>query len=85
MIPKSIREFDRLGASPIVRPFGPVADIRREEMPVKEKGSRFEVTVDRASGGFWVLDNDLRKFVDGPFRDREDAEARAAKRAIRDQ
>jgi len=54
-------------------------------MPAKNKGSRFEVTVDRASGGFWVLDNDLRKFVDGPFRDREDAEARAAKRAIRDQ
>ena len=82
MIPKSIREFDRLGASPIVRPFGPERSLRREEM---KKGKRFEVTVDRASGGFWVLDNDLRKFVDGPFRDREDAEARAAKRAIRDQ
>lgn len=54
-------------------------------MPGKTKGNRFEVTKDRASGGFWVLDNDLRKFVDGPFRDREDAEARAAKRAIRDQ
>ena len=52
-------------------------------MPAK-KDNRFEVTKDRASGGFLVLDNELRKFVDGPFRDREDAEARAAKRTIRD-
>ena len=42
---------------------------------------RFEVR-EEPGGGFRVFDNALKKNVDGPFRDAEDADARAAKREI---
>ena len=48
-------------------------------MAKKEKRFRVELgPVD----GFVVFDTALGKNVDAPFRDREDAEARAAKREI---
>ncbi len=43
------------------------------------------IVVAGETGGFWVRRAETGQNVDGPFRDREDAEARAAKREIRDQ
>lgn len=43
----------------------------------------FRVVTDKASGGYRVVNKDGAS-VDGPFRDREDAVARAHKREVRD-
>ena len=55
--------------------------------PVGVHHGRFTVrTIDASSDsgkGYVVFDTELKKNVDGPFRDREDAVARAAKREIR--
>lgn len=48
---------------------------------VATPSKRFIVQEDKVAG-FRVLDTHAGRAVDGPFRDREDAEARAAKREI---